>query len=177
MKSRLASALLALVTVAPGCCLLGEISDWGCASWMANVYPNASYDDVFMIAFNQIDRDYDMSAASNPSMGIIETEWDSGSLSDSTRLMQRERVLVEIDAAEDGITLKLRVQRQVRERTGLLAADDESDDDWSYTTDDFDRARVLFGRIQALLDRGGPSPEFYDRPPLRLDGTGDGPVK
>lgn len=177
MKPRLASALVAFLLAAPGCCMLGEINDWGCASWMANVYPNASYDDVYQIAFNQVDRDYVIAATSNRNQGLIETEWDSGSLSDSTRLMQRERVIVQIDAADEGITLKLRVQCQVRERTGLLAADDEGEEDWSYTLDDFDRARVLFGRIQALLDRGGPSPEFHERPPLRLDGSGSGPVK
>lgn len=160
-------ALLGALSL-PGCCTLGDVTDWGCADWIANTYTNASYDDVYQIAFHQIDRDYDISLNSDPAKGLIETEWDANSVNEVTRLMQRERVLAEIDATPDGITLRLRVQRQTRERTGLLAADDSGDDDWSYILDDFDRARVLFGRIQALLDRGGPSDEFYQRP-LRVD--------
>lgn len=164
-----ALAFLGLISLS-GCCALGEFTDWGCADWIANTYTNASYDDVYQIAFHQVDRDYDISPNSDPSKGLIETEWDANSVSEVTRLMQRERVIVEIDAAEEGITLKLRVQRQSRERTGLLAPDDESNEDWSYMLDDFDRARVIFGRIQALLDQGGPSEEFYQRP-LRSDPT------
>jgi hypothetical protein len=168
-RSSLSFAFLVALAATPGCCLLGEITDWGCASWMANTYTNASYDDVYQIAFYQIDRDYDIALASNPSKGLIETEWDTNTMHEATRTMQRERVIVEVEATDEGITLKLRVQRQIRERTGLLAPDDSSDDGWSYTLDDFERARVLFGRIQALLQRGDPSPEFYDRPAFELD--------
>lgn len=156
--------LISLAATTSSCCALGSFSDWGCAQWIGNQYTNASFDDVYQIAFHQVDRDYDIAKTSDPNKGLIETEWDHGSIAEASRLMQRERVIVQVEAEADAITLKLRVQRQVRERTGLLAPDDKSDEDWSYSTDDFDRARVVFGRIQALLDRGGPSEDFHRKP-------------
>jgi hypothetical protein len=169
MKSLLRVIAVLVPLAVPGCCLIGSVTDMGCEQWIANKYENASYDDVFEIAYRQIDRDYQIASTSNHAEGRIETEWDTNSMSDVTRLLQRERVVAMVEPEDDGIVLKIRVQRQVREHTGLLTPVDEGDDDWSYVHDDFERAQVMFGRIQALLSKSGPSEEFYQRKPFTFE--------
>lgn len=154
---------LPLLLALCGCSLVPGLP--GHAEWHAEVFPNVAFDDVFDVAYLQIDRDYDVQRTDRPT-GSIESAWDFDSVSPVTRHLQRERVLAEVEAVEDGIELRLRVQTQVKERTGLLAPDDISDEGWTDARDDVQRAAVLFQRIHSTLVRGRPSPDFHDRPPV-----------
>ncbi len=137
----------------------------GHAQWHATVFPSVSYDDVFDISVLQLDRDYAIRSA-NRGDGSIETSWDYDSVSEFSRMLQREQVVCEVDSVDDGVLLKLRVRTQVKERTGLLAPDDVSDEGWEEARDNVDRATVLFQRIHSSLVKGRPSDDFYERPPL-----------
>ena len=130
--------------------------------WHADVFDNATFDDVFDVAAAQIDKDYDIAEADRQG-GHIESAWDYNSTSPVERLLQRERVIAELDAVDDGIEVKLRVETQVKERTGLLAPDDQSDEDWDGSRDDVDRAAVIFQRIESVLVKLRPSEDFERR--------------
>lgn len=172
-----AAALISLVALLPAalsaCCTFGI----GCTQWVQNNYSNASFDDVYTIAYNQIDRLYEMASGSDPSQGHIESAWDYDSLSMHSYLVQRERIVADVIPSDEGILFRLRVQCQTKERTGLLAPDSDTDEDWSDTLDDLDRARVVFQHIDGLLVKQGPSPGFYERPVRRFDGADDAPAR
>ncbi len=130
--------------------------------WHADVFDNATFDDVFDVTASQIDKDYDIATADR-SGGRIESGWDYSSTAPVTRLLQRERVIAELEAVDAGIQVMLRVQTQVKERTGLLAPDDESDEGWDDSRDDVDRAAVIFQRIESVLVKMRPSEDFEKR--------------
>lgn len=156
---RLQRALLILLAaVAPGCNLLP-----GGAEWQAEIYPAATFDDVFDVAAAQIDKEYEIALADRDK-GRIETSWDYDSVSPITRYLQRERVVAEVAAVDEGVELKLRVQTQVRENSGILAPDALPEDEWGEGRDDRERAEVIFSRIHTVFFKGRPSEQFYRRP-------------
>ncbi len=130
-----------------------------------DVYQNVVFSDVFDITVTQIDRDYEIWKA-DAEEGVIESAWDFDSVSPGSRLLRREKVIARVAPVEDGIELVVRVRTQVRERTGLLAPDDQSDVGWSDAEDDDERAAVVFQRIRSALVRGRPSEEFEERKPI-----------
>ncbi len=134
----------------------------GAPQWHADVFDNATFDDVFDVTAAQIDKDYDIATADR-STGRIESGWDYASTAPVTRLLQRERVVAELTAVDEGIQVMLRVQTQVKERTGLLAPDDQTDEDWEDSRDDVDRAAVIFQRIESVLVKLRPSEDFERR--------------
>ncbi len=160
---RFVLAALALSSLSlAGCTMFALMGMAGAPIWQADVYPDLTFDDVFVVAEAQIDRDYEI-VRSDRQNGVIETAWDHGSISPQTRLLQREQVVVNLSATEDGVELRLRVRRQVKERLGLLAGEQENQEGWEEGRDDVERAEVLFGKIQAVLKVGRPSDDFYNR--------------
>jgi len=137
----------------------------GSADWEMATFEDVSFDDVFAITVVQLDRDYAIRLADR-SERRVETDWDYDSVSPGTRYLQRERVLAEIDPLEEGVGLRLRVETEVKERSGLLGLDDRTAEGWSAGRDDAERAAYLMQRIRSVLVPGRPSEEFYERRPL-----------
>jgi len=159
---RIAATLL-FVTTLTGCGLLP-----GSASWQEDNYEHVSVDDVFAITVVQLDRDYAIYSA-DLSGRRVETDWNYDSISPGTRYLQRERVVAEFEAVERGVDLRLRVETEVKERTGLLGADDRNPEGWTPGRDDSERAAIIAQRIRSVLVKGRPSDEFYERGPLFPD--------
>lgn len=155
-------ALLFSTLSTAGCTMFALMGMAGAPIWQADIYPDLTFDDVFVVAEAQVDRDYEI-VRSDRQNGVIETAWDHGSISPQTRLLQREQVVVNVSATEEGVELRLRVRRQVKERLGLLAGEQENQEGWEEGRDDVERAEVLFGKIQAVLKTGRPSEDFYGR--------------
>lgn len=159
--SRVASPWALLLAVAlfaptPGC---------NSAEWHAEVYDHLTYQDVFQLAYYQIGSDYPIALA-DPEEGLIESHWTYDTFAPVTRLPARERVVAEVRPVDDGVELKVRVNRQARdERVGYSAYDEEADD-WEDIDDDVERAAVVFQKIRTSLVRGRPSDEFLLGTPL-----------
>ena len=152
-----------LLLAATGCSLMP-----GSAAWHADTYEHVSVDDVFAITVVQLDRDYAIESASLAEK-TVRTDWNYDSISPGTRYLQRERVVAEFEPVEAGVDLRLRVETQVKERTGLLGEDDRNPDGWTPGRDDSERAAILAQRIRSVLVKGRPSDEFYERGPLFPD--------
>ncbi len=144
----------------PGCIMLAASALTDKAEWNAEVYTNIRFDDVFDTTLSQFRKEFE-EATGDRTTGKIESAWDFDSVSPLTRYLRRERALAEVTALEEGIELKVRIQTEVRERSGLLAPDDRSNVGWAEDRDDFDRSQILFQRIRSILNPGGPSEGFY----------------
>jgi hypothetical protein len=178
-----ARALVALAALLPVLLILSLLSLGGCfmllgpnledtsAAWQEGTFEEVTFDDVFVITEAQLDRDYEI-ASSDRNEGTIETGWDYGSLSPLNRYLQRERVIVEMEALEEGIELRLRVKRQVKERQGLLHEEETEEEGWTDGRDDIERAAVLFERIRSSFAPLRPSDAFY-RKSMAPDGGAD----
>ncbi|MFH0947118.1 MAG: hypothetical protein V2A76_18175 [Planctomycetota bacterium] len=163
-RSRMLRSLVLLILAGlsfSGCTLIAARLLADPAEWQAEIYTDIRFDDVFDTALAQIRKEF-KEAKGDRGTGEIESAWDFDSVSPVTRYLRRERALAEVTALEEGVELKVRVQTEVRERTGLLAADDHSSNvGWAEDRDDFERSQVLFQRIRSILNPGGPSEEFY----------------
>ncbi len=157
-------ALLLLVTISGGACGLLP----GTGGGEETTFENVSVDDVFAITVVQLDREYAIKSADRAT-GRVETDWDYDSVSPGTRYLQRERVVAEIEPRDEGIGFRLRVETQVKERTGLLGLDDRTEEGWAEGREDDARAAYLTQRIRSILVPGRPSEEFYERRPLFPD--------
>jgi hypothetical protein len=171
--------VLLLAAAAPlgGCfLLLGPNLENTSAAWHEDTFTGVTFDDVFVITQAQLDRDYQI-ATSDRNTGMIETDWDYGSLSPLNRYLQRERVMVEMEALDEGIELRLRVKRQVKERQGLLHEEETDEEGWTDGRDDVERAAVLFERIRSSFAPLRPSEDFYRKrmTPDGSDGAGSTP--
>ena len=165
MKRSLLLSPLLLVALG-GCTLIAARLLADPAEWQAEIYDNIRFEDVFDTAVSQIQKEFDEVDADRGT-GEIASAWDFDSVSPVTRYLRRERALAEVTALEEGIELRLRIQTEVRERTGMLAADDRSNVGWAEDRDNVPRSEILFQRIRSILNPGGPSEEFYVRPPSR----------
>lgn len=155
-----ARLLLLLFAVLPAC---------NSPQWHAEVYANATFQDVYDIAYYTIRDTFEVERA-DPEVGLIESRWNYDAFAPSTRMPARERVIAEVESVDDGVQLKVRVQRQQRDpRIGYLGYDDENPDDWSEAADDVERAAVVFQKIRSTLRAAGPSSAFLSRPLLLED--------
>lgn len=161
LRSLLTLALLALAL--PSCFLFALDALTNRTVWQAAIYPDVTYADAFDTALIQIEGELPIRTADRGT-GEIESEWDFDSVSPLTRYMRRERVVAQVTALEEGIEVRLRVEAEVRERTGLLGPDDRTDVGWSEDMDDVERSERVFQRIHAILQPGRPSEDFYSRP-------------
>jgi len=156
--------VLLLLLSLGGCTLIAARLLADPAEWQAEIYDSVRFEDVFDTAAYQIQKEFHEVVA-NRDTGAIESAWDFDSVSPVTRYLRRERAVAEVTALEEGVELKLRIQTEVRERNGLLAPDDRSNVGWAEDRDNVSRSQILFQRIRISLNPGGPSNEFYLRPP------------
>lgn len=147
-----------------GCALFALDALTDRTHWQAAIYTDYRFEDVFMIARAKIEEDDFRIANSDIKTGDIESDWDFDSVSPLTRYSRRERVVAKVTALEEGVELKLRVETQVRERSGLLGPDDRSNVGWAQAQDDVQRSELVFQKIHSALSPGRPSSEFYERP-------------
>ena len=138
------------------------LSSLGChrAMWHSEVYSHATFSDVFDIAYFTIDEDFEVER-SDPDLGLIEGAWAYDAFVPQTRMPARERVVAEVVAVDEGVQLKVRMQRQTRDnRVGYNAYDDDDMEDWADTSDNFERAAIVFQKIRSSLVESGPSASF-----------------
>ena len=147
-------ALLALLLASVGC---------HSAKWHSEIYDHAAYADVFSITYLTIDEDFEVER-SDSDLGVIEGAWSYDAFVPQTRMPARERVLAEVLAVDEGVQLKVRMQRQTRDqRRGYNAYDDGNSDDWTDAEDNFDGAAIVFQKIRLSLVEVGPSEELRTR--------------
>jgi len=135
--TRRALALLGTCCLLPACFLLGP------ASGFRELYPEYSFDDLFVVAEAVLDQDALIELADR-NAGRIETAWSPPAPERGGRLLRRRRALVCLTQQPGAVELAIRVATQIQ-RT------EPPTSDWLPARDDNATAARLSQRIRMLL--------------------------
>jgi hypothetical protein len=121
---------------------------WDDPQWQTLTWEGLARSDVLRIAATEVGRHY--SIVRNDGLeGVLETDWNYGLYSATTRQDIRERVFAEVEGTEEGVVLRIRVQREVNEELGRHLDPERAQ--WIATEDNTAVAEQLIQRVSYVL--------------------------